>query len=278
MLQRVMRIPALESILLVKWDVHHRDNSAEINAAANALEFCQNKNYSDLSEAERKIVNDTIDCVRCAQIERYLGALKSVGLDYDAIDAQGVEIDAFDPEAPGEYFTLQAYAGSVSFLVNVLGQSLEGRTIMEIGTGKDGLSVLAYLSSRGARTIALDCEKQNRESLIRRYAIRTIWGRWENMGNHVESESVDAVYLKFMHNIPEFDGPLFNPEAYPLGTPYFEERYRVLRQEGKRLFEQHIAASLHRALKPNGLFVITNNNSQIIEKAEYSINNYDVFE
>lgn len=170
------------------------------------------------------------------------------------------------------------YTTTLSFLISILGPDLAGRSVVEVGTGGDGIKMLGYLASKGATAIGIDCDESLSMKEIDKNRIEFIPGRWENVGSLLEGRKVDAIYVQYMNPKPEVGG-VFEDEALIFGrwgTRYNDQPLREKRKEIRRAFEIHIAEEMKKVLKKGGLFVLRYGNPKLSKS--YWLINCDEFE
>jgi hypothetical protein len=187
----------------------------------------------ELAEAELKYGGDLLTLETHYEWQRN----KNAGLDPDSLTGTRKKIFEFWGEKEDSNISTTYYP-DVALITRLYGNNLTGRTIIEVGPGREGISVLAYLASLGANTIAIDIQPFSENFLKEHPNVKFLWGRWENLEKLVKDQKVDLIYTHNMHPNPEAGG------EFDDGT-----------NAGKKRFEEHTRQIMDRVLKPGGIYM-----------------------
>ena len=186
-------------------------------------------------------------------LEGWRRGLTAVGLDQQSL-ADQLERVVEHHGRNYDFNPIRNYVPGTNFLLTVLGEDLTGRRILEVGPRKDGTSILGYLSTQGALGIGLDY----RPPESTQEGVESHMGRWENITDVIEPESLDAIYVVYMHPQPERDGPFGDEEAYVSKWSEQWDEMAPRRTQALLNFERHIAVEMAKVLKPGGFFIVHN--------------------
>ncbi len=170
-------------------------------------------------------------------------AHRLLGLDHDSLEREKKRFDEFRFKCRYRWSlggTLDImYVPFISFAKTFF-KGVAGRRIVEVGAGETGAKPLAYLAAEGAETMALDCDEldQDVREFMKMHGTGFLPARWEKMGSQFDPETLDMIYVKFMHP---------NPES--------TDEFGYTSSE----FEQKISDEMKRVLKKRGVFVLHNN-------------------
>ena len=120
------------------------------------------------------------------------------------------------------------YLSLMSVILKIYGQNLNGVTIVEIGPGSEGKTVLEFLQHLGAKAIGLDNNKSTEAKGVVQY------GEWSKLSKSIEHDSADVI---FTHNMT------------PLASSGTEFEF------DSEAFEKRCAEELHKCLKHNGVLI-----------------------
>jgi hypothetical protein len=160
---------------------------------------------------------------------------------------------------------IHSYAPTISFLKDHYSNDMSGRKIVEIGARSHGILALSLIKNLGADAHGIDIAYLPSNTFQQKSGIKYDRGRWEYISQMFEENSVDAIYINYMHPAPYENGPL-------------HEANRCMHNQEITLdaFEKHITKEMHKVLKPNGLYIMRewNNNREYLFT---NINNFSKY-
>jgi len=270
--QRFSDTPLLSEILPPHWDLYSCSEEG-VQDLYDSLKkqhgFGRERSLGDATPEEGELVRTISKGVVEERKRRYNEALTMVGLDLESLERVAEIVQGYHGSS-GEYLPITYYAPLISFLSSFFGD-LDGRKIVEVGPRGDGMSMLGYLATQGAMVTGLDCDYEPDGEVLQRVKFEK--GRWEDLANHFDPESLDAIYVVFMHDEPWIGGPFFDQQLFLTCSREADRK----RRENILLFERHIATEMGNVLKPGGMFVIKYIDEMDEWKAEYQIHNQRVF-
>ncbi|MDD4900825.1 MAG: hypothetical protein PHS62_01770 [Patescibacteria group bacterium] len=158
---------------------------------------------------------------------------KAVGLSPNMLLKRWQDLKNFWEEPKGSQVKT-CYVPDIALIHTLLGEDLSGRTIVEVGPGREGVAILAYLASRGAKTIAIDVEHPGDDFLKKYPNVEFINDSWENIEECMKGRKADVIYTHNMHPNPEGGGRFEN---------------------SKEDFEKHVSEAMDRVLVPGGAYI-----------------------
>ena len=214
--------------------------------------------YPDLSEEEvdkkrKEFIDDPDRYKRLDEAEKRLGGnLNDLQLHYEFLSAWVENKNVgLDPESllktRNDYFGFlreregwkegkeggTCYIPDIALIHKLFGDDLSGRTIVEVGPGREGIMVLGYLASCGAKVVAVDVEYPGR--ILEEYPeVEFINGRWENIDKLLKDRKADIIYTHNMY-------------------PYPEQGGKFDRDQGA--FEEHARQAMDKVLVPGGIYM-----------------------
>ncbi|MGV8172217.1 MAG: hypothetical protein ACP5OA_06015, partial [Candidatus Woesearchaeota archaeon] len=161
---------------------------------------------------------------------------------------------------------IQEYAPTISFLKRFYGTDMSRRSIVEVGAAQNGIMALSYLETLGAETYAIDCAPTIDDRLISDSKVNYIISRWEDIGTRFDDNSIDTIYINYMHPSPQYYGRF--------------DRDRSVEDRDLDTFEKYIASEMHRILKPDGFYIMRKvgygSHSEYLFHNEENFNNYSM--
>lgn len=118
-----------------------------------------------------------------------------------------------------------------------MGEDMRGKTIVEIGPSREGIAVLGNFAKKGALVIAIDVQHPGSDTLEKYPEVKFHKGAWEDISEILEGETVDIIFVHYMHPHPESGG-------------------RFERNQEK--FEEYITVEMDKLLPKGGIFINQN--------------------
>lgn len=141
------------------------------------------------------------------------------------------------------------YLPVIAMIERLLGEDMDGKTIVEIGTSREGFYTLNVFAEKGARTIAIDLNNPSPSTFTDFPEVEFHRGAWENITDILKDQKIDVVYVNYMYTFPEKGGR-------------FEQVHPSQRREE---FDAHITAGMDSLLNSGGLYI--NHNPSTIDSA-----------